>query len=74
MPNNKAMYKHWMGEVRLRWKDFKNKLTKKYIRGAKKDKDPCQDYDYISSEDWREFVASRQSPQFLVKFLSYLIF
>ncbi|KAK4265450.1 hypothetical protein QN277_026502 [Acacia crassicarpa] len=65
VPDNKAMNKHWMGEVRLLWKDFKNKLTQKYIRGAKRDEDPCQRYSYISPEDWRLFVASRQDPQFL---------
>ncbi|KAI9120101.1 hypothetical protein K1719_008749 [Acacia pycnantha] len=65
VPNTKAMKKHWMGEVRLRWKDFKNKLTGKYIRGPKRDEDPCMTYDFISPEDWREFVASRQNPEFL---------
>ncbi|KAI9111948.1 hypothetical protein K1719_017638 [Acacia pycnantha] len=65
VPNNKAMNKHWMGEVRLRWKDFKNKLTRKYIRGELRNQDPCQKYSFISPEDWREFVASRQNPAFL---------
>ena len=71
VPDTKEMNKHWMGLVRIRWKDFKNKLSRFYVRGSKKDEDPCEKYPFLSPEDWRLFVASRKDPQFQVTSFSY---
>lgn len=51
------------------WRNFKTKLTTKYITLKKDDtiKDPLSKYDYLTEEVWNEFVAQRQTPKFLVK-------
>ena len=67
LQTTERMKRYCLSEVRGKWKDFKYLLTKDYIRGKKKEEDPCQGY-LISSEEWRTFVASRQDPKFLVSY------
>ncbi|XP_028789646.1 uncharacterized protein LOC114745651 [Neltuma alba] len=64
VPPTREMKKHWLQQVRERWKDFKTMLTRVYIRGAKKNEDPCLKYSFLDQETWRKFVESRQDPEF----------
>lgn len=64
IPPTLEMKKYWLQQIRDRWKDFKSMLTRVYIRGDKKNEDPCSEYKFLDQETWREFVKSREDPEF----------
>lgn len=53
-----------------KWKDFKSRLTTKYIMPYMNDVDllefPPDDYRFIAKDVWQEFVAERLSAGFQV--------
>ena len=61
-----------------KWREFKSKLTTKYILAHADQphllKHPPADYSFIEKAHWDKFVAMRTTPEFLViKFLSLSI-
>ncbi|KAL2339831.1 hypothetical protein Fmac_007771 [Flemingia macrophylla] len=57
IPNTKVMRKKILSIMVTRWRNFKTYLTREYVHGKKKDKDPCHKY-VISEEDWMQFRAA----------------
>jgi hypothetical protein len=57
----------------LAWKNFKNKLTKDYIRNWFIEQPP-EIYDFIDMEVWDRFVAQRNSVEFKVNITHIFIF
>ena len=57
----------------LAWKNFKNKLTKDYIRHGLIEQPP-EIYDFIDKEVWHRFVAQRNSAEFKVNITYIFIF
>ncbi|KAI9083827.1 hypothetical protein K1719_034085 [Acacia pycnantha] len=59
VPDNEEAKKHFLGQVHVRWKDFKHTLTRDYIFGDKKNEDPCVCYTSISKEEWTSFARDQ---------------
>jgi hypothetical protein len=66
--------KEWIRIAGERWRDFKGRLTKRYITNPEPDLViPYLKYDYIKEEVWNEFVKSRDTPEFKVS-MNYMFF
>lgn len=59
-----------------KWREFKSKLTTKYVLPHRDQLDllefPPADYSFIEKAHWDMFVASRLTPEFLVSFSPWL--
>jgi hypothetical protein len=57
----------WIRYAGDRWRGFKTQLTTKYITRPKPNvRPPFLKYDYITEAIWKEFVKSRDTPEFKV--------
>ena len=68
------MKKEWIKYAGERWRGFKTQLTDQYIKKPKKDLPPAHiKYSYIKDETWKEFLKTRDTPEFKVS-RSYIFF
>ncbi|CAH9120005.1 unnamed protein product [Cuscuta europaea] len=64
IPDTKSVRKRMLKIANKAWKDFKSKLSTKYVYGKKKNEDPLKKYNWITEEQWSKFVESRRDPEF----------
>ena len=59
--------KEWIKYAGERWRGFKTQLTGEYIRKPKEGLAPAHiRYSFIKEEVWKEFLKSRDTPDFKV--------
>lgn len=63
IPTTPVMRKCWLSYAGARWRDFKSKLSVRYIYGDKQNKNPCDKYSYLDQVTWAKFVAICQDPK-----------
>ena len=65
------MKKHWIQYAGQWWKDFKTKLTSKYIFGNLSHMNPCDKYSFLDPVVWNEFVQLHTGPEYEVSLFYY---
>ncbi|PNX57129.1 hypothetical protein L195_g050244, partial [Trifolium pratense] len=55
----------WLSYAGDRWRGFKTQLTREYVSRPKEDrKPPYVRYTFIKPDVWKQFLASRDTPEF----------
>ncbi|XP_052723770.1 uncharacterized protein LOC128193726 [Vigna angularis] len=63
IPNVTTLRNKCLSTVAENFRNFKSKLTSRYIFGHLKHKSPCSSYKSIDEETWRLFKESRMSEE-----------
>ncbi|BAT82342.1 hypothetical protein VIGAN_11048200 [Vigna angularis var. angularis] len=74
IPNVPTLRNKCLSTVAENFRNFKSKLTSRYIFGHLKHKSPCSSYKSIDEETWRLFKESRMSEEWQVSVVHIIQF